>query len=58
MYLYILDHSNSKVIVNIIPEFLDAKQYVSDHYGLENIDWMLAETLGLDIQIDPSDLCI
>lgn len=54
MYLSILDYRDGKTIISLIPDNIDAEQYVSDLYGLENVEWMVTDTLNLDIQVEPN----
>jgi len=54
MYLSILDYRDGKVIISLIPDHYDAEEYVSDVYGLDNVEWMVTETLNLDIQVEPN----
>jgi hypothetical protein len=53
MYLSILDYRDGKVIINIIPDDIDAEEYVSDLYGLDNVSYMTTKVLSVDIQVEP-----
>jgi hypothetical protein len=51
MYISILDYTNGKVIIHQVNNSIDAEDYVSDHFGLDNVEWMTTEELELDISI-------
>jgi len=55
MYLSILDYRDGKVIINVIPDNLEVEEYVSDVYGLDNVQYMVTDRLNIDVQVDQFD---
>jgi hypothetical protein len=49
MYISILDYTNGKVVIHRVPNSIDAEDYVSEHFGLDNTEYMTTEELELDI---------
>ena len=49
MYITILDFTNGKVVIHKVPNSIDAEDYVSEHFGLDNTEYMTTDELDLDI---------
>lgn len=49
MYISILDYTNGRVVIHRVPNSIDAEDYVSEHFGLDNTEWMTTMELELDI---------
>ena len=49
MYISILDFASAKVIIRRVDDSIDAEDYVSEHFGLDNTEWMTTMELELDI---------
>lgn len=49
MYISILDYNNGRVVIHQVHNSIDAEDYVSEHFGLSNVEWMVTEDLDLDI---------
>jgi hypothetical protein len=49
MYVYILDYSTGRCTITQIPDQIDPEQYVSDMFGLDNVEYMTSHKLDLKI---------
>jgi hypothetical protein len=50
MYITVLDYASGKVIIEEFEDIIvDAEEYVSDNYGLDNVYYMTTEKLDLNI---------
>lgn len=49
MYVSILDYNNNKVVVCKVPHGTDIEDYVSENFGLDNVEYMTSEVLSLEI---------
>ena len=49
MYISILDFERGKVIIHQVDDDIDAEDYVSEHFGLDNVEYMTTGELVLDI---------
>lgn len=49
MYLSVLDYSTGRVVITQIPDQIDAEQYVSDMFGLDNVEYMTSHKLDLQV---------
>ena len=49
MYISVLDYTNGKIIIHEVRNSTDAEDYVSEHFGLDNVEWMVTEDLILDV---------
>lgn len=49
MYISILDYTNGKVVIHQVHNSIDVEDYVSEHFGLDNTEYMATEELDLDI---------
>ena len=50
MYISILDFSNAKVIIIEVDDSIDAEDYVSEKFGLDNVAYMTTDKLNLKIK--------
>lgn len=49
MYITVLDYASGKVIIEEFEGIIDAEEYVSDAYGLDNCYYMTTEKLDLHV---------
>jgi len=49
MYISVLDYRQGKIFIHEVPNSIDAEDYVSEHFGLDNIEWMTTEDLILEV---------
>lgn len=49
MYISVLDYRQGRVVIHEVHNSVDAEDYVSDHFGLDNVEWMVTEDLILDV---------
>lgn len=49
MYISILDFTNGRVIIHQVNNSIDAEDYVSEHFGLDNVEYMTTDNLELDM---------
>ena len=50
MYISILDFVEAKVFIIKIDDNIDAEDYVSENFGLSNVEWMTSDSLNLEIK--------
>jgi hypothetical protein len=51
MYITILDFKNGMVEVRKLPAYVDAEEYVSENYGLDNTEYLVTDELKLNIDL-------
>ena len=51
MYITILDFENGTVEVRKLPTYIDAEEYVSENYGLDNTEYLVTDELKLNIDL-------
>lgn len=51
MYITILDFRNGTVDVRRLPAYIDAEEYVSENYGLDNAEFLVTDELKLNIDL-------
>ena len=49
MYISILNFSNGRVVIHRVSDDVDAEDYVSENFGLDNVDYMT--TMDLDLEM-------
>ena len=49
MYITILDYTNGSVIIDDVPEFIDADEYIEENYPGIDCHYLTTETLKLSI---------
>ena len=50
MYISILDFVEAKVVIVKVDNNIDAEDYVSENFGLDNVEWMTSDSLNLEIK--------
>lgn len=49
MYINIFNYYDSSVIIIEVSDDIDAEDYVSENYGLDDVSYMTSDTLNLTI---------
>lgn len=49
MYISVLDFSVGKVFIIEVDDSVDVEDYVSEEFGLSNVEYMVTDTLKLKI---------
>ena len=49
MYITVLDYQSGKIIIEQVEDIIDAEEYVSFNYGLDNCHFMTTEKLDLTV---------
>jgi len=52
MYISVLDYLNAKVVIVEVEDNIDVEEYVSEHFGLDNTEYMAIDVLKLEIYKD------
>jgi hypothetical protein len=56
MYITILDFNTGRVVIHKINKNIDGEDYVSEHFGLDNTEWMVTEELTLDFSTKQQEI--
>ena len=55
MYITVLDYLEAKVHVHEVSNDIDAEDYVSETFGLSNVEWIVTLDLNLECLTIKSD---